>query len=46
MFSTRGSDDEINFKSKYIKYCDIGEIIVYSKQKWEQLLSEAYGLYI
>jgi hypothetical protein len=28
MFSIRGSDDEINFKSKYIKYCDIGEIIV------------------
>lgn len=39
------SDDEINFKSKYIKYCDIGEIIVYSKLKWSQILSEAYGLY-
>jgi len=46
MFSIRGSDDEINFKSKYIKYCDIGEIIVYSKQKWEQLLSEAHALYM
>jgi ATP-dependent Lon protease len=46
MFSTKGLDNEINFKSKYIKYCDIGEIIVYSKQKWEQLLSEAYSLYI
>jgi ATP-dependent Lon protease len=46
LFSSKGSMDEINFKSKYIKYCDIGEIIVYSKQKWESVLSEAYGIYL
>lgn len=45
IFSSKGSVEEISFKSKYIKYCDIGEIIVYSKQKWESVLSEAYGLY-
>jgi len=46
LFSSKGSIDEINFKSKYIKYCDIGEIIIYSKQKWESVLSEAYGIYL
>ena len=39
-------DEEINFKSKYLKYCDIGEIIVYSKKKWNNILEEAYTLYI
>jgi len=46
LFSSKGSHEEINFKSKYIKYCDIGEIIVYSKQKWESVLTEAYGIYL
>jgi ATP-dependent Lon protease len=40
-----GSTDEKNFKIKYIKYCDIGEIIVYSKQKWNTVLNDAYSLY-
>jgi ATP-dependent Lon protease len=38
-------DDEINFKSKYIKYCDIGEIIVYSKYKWKKVLNDYYSIY-
>jgi len=38
-------DNEVNFKNKYIKYCDIGEIIVYSKNKWKQILNESYFLY-
>ena len=38
-------DDESNFKNKYIKYCDIGEIIVYSKNKWKKVLNEYYTLY-
>jgi len=45
LFSSKGSIEEIAFKSKYIKYCDIGEIIVYSKSKWENVLSEAFGIY-
>ena len=39
-------DEEINFKSKYLKYCDIGEIIVYSKNKWDKVLEDAYTLYV
>ena len=38
-------ENVINFKNKYIKYCDIGEIIVYSKNKWIKVLNEAYYLY-
>ena len=38
-------ENVINFKNKYIKYCDIGEIIVYSKNKWIEVLNEAYYLY-
>jgi ATP-dependent Lon protease len=38
-------DNEANFKNKYIKYCDIGEIIVFSKNKWKQTLNDAYYLY-
>lgn len=39
-------DDELLFKSKYLKYCDIGEIFVYSKEKWIEILDDAYKLYI
>ena len=39
------NDDEINFKTKYIKYCDIGEAIIYSKHKWKQVLNDSYNLY-
>lgn len=38
-------ENVINFKNKYIKYCDIGEIIVYSKNKWIEILNEVYHLY-
>ena len=39
--------DENNyaFKIKYLKYCDIGELIIFSKKKWIENLNDMYVLY-
>ena len=39
------SEDEFNFKNKYLKYCDIGEIIVNSNKEWIKILDNAYKFY-
>jgi ATP-dependent Lon protease len=35
-----------NYLTKYLKYCDIGEILIYNKKRWKELFEEIYNLYI
>jgi ATP-dependent Lon protease len=38
--------NKINYLTKYLKYCDIGEILVYNKDRWIELFDNIYDVYL